>query len=54
MLSPDIFFGLEDGIEGRWLEPVLKSSEELADGINADGMYSLELSLDLEEEWCDN
>ena len=37
LLGPDIFFELGDEIEGRWLEPVFKSGEDLVGGLNTDG-----------------
>ena len=41
LLSPEIFFGLEYEIGGRWLEIVFKEGENLVDGINVDGRSSL-------------
>ena len=50
LLSPDIFFELEDEIEGRWLEWAFKAGEYLACGINEDCRSFLEWLPDLEEE----
>ena len=46
----EIFFELEDEIEGRWLEPVFKVGEDLVGMINAGVRSSLGWLSTLEEE----
>ena len=53
LLGPDIFFELEDEIEGKWLEPVFKVDEDSVGRLNADGGSSLRWLVNLEEEWWD-
>ena len=50
VLSPEIFFELEDEIEGRWLEPIFRSGKFLAGGLNEDDGSSLRWLVNLEEE----
>ena len=50
LLGPEIFFELEVEIEGKRLEPVFKSGEDLVGGINADGGSYLRWLVNLEEE----
>ena len=54
ILGPSIFFdGLDNETKCRWLEPVLKSVQDLVGGLSADGMSSLRSLANLEEEWWD-
>ena len=50
LLSPGIFFELEDEIGGKWLEPVFTSGIDLLGGFNAHCAHSLRWLVNLEEK----
>ena len=52
LLSYEIFFQLEDEIEGRWLDSVFKSGKDLVHGLNVHCRYYLRWLVKLEkDEW---